>query len=407
MNASLSWKRGFWSLMATQFQNAFSDNALKNLVILLVLSRPMSQEQRDTCVMLAGALFALPFILLSMLGGWLADRFPKNQVIRVIKAAEIFIMLFAAAALFLENLSMELFAIFLMGSHSALFGPSKYGSLPELLPIEKLSWGNGILELLTFLGIILGTLTGGLFAGWFKETPAASGLLLSMIAVGGWFTSQRIPALPPANPVCAVRINPLTDLWSQLKSIRKDTDLWRATLGNTGFFFIAALVQMNLVLFAHDTLKLDETGNASLNAALAIGIGVGSVIAGYASRGRIEYKLLPCGALLMFLSTLPMGYASIRTTPFACALIALGLGAGLFIVPITAVLQSRPDRGNKGAVQGAASVLSFVGILAATGVQRVLRFQFEAGQIFWVCGSVALFVGAYVTYSRRHELFAD
>ena len=406
MNTLLGWKRGFWSLMATQFQNAFSDNALKNLVILLVLSKPMSQEQRDTSVMLAGALFALPFILLSMLGGWLADRFPKNQVIRFIKAAEIFIMLFAAAALFLGNLPMELFAIFMMGSHSALFGPSKYGSLPELLPFEKLSWGNGILELLTFLGIILGTLAGGLFAGWFKETPAVSGLLLSMLALGGWFTSQRIPALPQANPGCPVRINPLTDLWSQLKSMRRDRDLWRANLGNTGFFFIAALVQMNLVLFAHDTLKLNETGNASLNAALAVGIGVGSVIAGYASRGRIEYRLLPCGALLMFLSTLPMGYSLIQTTPFACALIALGLGAGLFIVPITAVLQSRPAPENKGAVQGAASVLSFLGILAATGVQRLLRFQLDSGQIFWVCGSVALVVGGYVTYSRRHELFA-
>jgi acyl-[acyl-carrier-protein]-phospholipid O-acyltransferase/long-chain-fatty-acid--[acyl-carrier-protein] ligase len=392
--------------MATQFQNAFSDNALKNLVILMVLSKSMSQEQRDTCVALAGALFALPFIALSMLGGWLADRFPKNQVMRRIKAAEIFIMLFAAAALFVGNLPMELFAVFLMGSHSALFGPSKYGSLPELLPLEKLSWGNGILELLTFLGIISGTLAGGLLAGWFKQTPVLSGLLLSMLAFGGWFMSQRIPPLPTANPSCPFRINPLTDLWRQLKSMKKDRDLWRANLGNAGFFFIAALVQMNLVLFAHDNLHLDETGNASLNAALAIGIGVGSVIAGYASRGRIEYRLLPCGALLMFLSTLPMGLQSIQTMAFACALVALGLGAGLFIVPITAVLQSRPAAENKGAVQGAASVLSFLAILAATGVQRLLRFQFEAGEIFWICGSVAILVGGYVTYSRRQELFA-
>ena len=277
--------------MATQFQNAFSDNALKNLVILLVLSKPLSQEQRDTSVMLAGALFALPFILFSMLGGWLADRFSKNRVISFIKAAEIFIMLFAAGALFLGNLPLELFAIFLMGSHSALFGPSKYGSLPELLPFERLSWGNGILELLTFLGIISGTLAGGLFAGWFKGAPAVSGLLLAMLALGGWFTSQRIPTLPRANPGCPVRINPLTDLWTQLKSMRQDRDLWRANLGNSGFFFIAALVQMNLVLFAHDTLKLNETGNASLNAALAIGIGLGSVVE-VAKTKRIMRELL-------------------------------------------------------------------------------------------------------------------
>jgi acyl-[acyl-carrier-protein]-phospholipid O-acyltransferase/long-chain-fatty-acid--[acyl-carrier-protein] ligase len=204
-----------------------------------------------------------------------------------------------------------------------------------------------------------------------------------------------------------MRINPVLELWRQLKLMRRDRDLWRANFGNTGFFFIAALVQMNLVLFAHDVLKLSEARNASLNAALAIGIGVGSVIAGYASRGRIEYRLLPCGAVVMFLSTLPMGSLSIQVIPFACALVCLGLGAGLFIVPITAVLQSRPAPEHKGAVQGAASVLSFVGILAATGMQRLLRLKLSAGEIFWVCGAVALGVGAYVTYSRRREFFTE
>jgi len=406
-NTTAQWSGGFWSLMCTQFQNAFSDNALKNLVILLVLSKPMSQEQRDTCVTLAGGLFALPFILLSIFGGWLADRFPKNRVITNIKAAEVFIMLFAAYALFLGNLPMELLSILLMGCHSALFGPSKYGSLPELLPFEKLSWGNGILELLTFLGIISGTLFGGLFAGWFKETPGVSGLLLALLALAGWLMSRGIPLLPAANPECPMRINPVLELWHQLKLMRRDRDLWRANFGNTGFFFIAALVQMNLVLFAHDVLKLDEARNASLNAALAIGIGLGSVIAGYASRGRIEYRLLPCGAAVMFLSTVPMGFSSIQTIPFACALVCLGLGAGLFIVPITAVLQSRPAPEHKGAVQGAASVMSFLGILAATGMQRFLRFSLSAGEIFWVCGAVTLCVGAYVAYSRRRDFFLE
>ncbi|RFC45791.1 MAG: acyl-[acyl-carrier-protein]-phospholipid O-acyltransferase / LCFA-[acyl-carrier-protein] ligase [Verrucomicrobia bacterium] len=392
--------------MATQFQNAFSDNALKNLIILLVLARPMSQAERDTSVMLAGALFALPFILFSMFGGWLADRFSKQQVMERVKTAEIGIMFFAALAFLLHSLPLQLLAILCMGTHSALFGPSKYGILPEVLPFEKLSWGNGVLELLTFLGIILGTLAGGLFASWFKETPAVSGLVLAAIAIGGWMLSRSIPKVPPANPQCSFRVNPITDLWRQLMRMRGDRDLWRANLGNTGFFFIAALVQMNLVLFAHDVLKLSETGNASLNAALAIGIGVGSVLAGYASRGKIEYRLVPAGALVMFLSTIPMGLAAITTPAFSTALVALGLGAGLFIVPITAVLQSRPAPENKGAVQGAASVLSFVGILASTGVQRLLRLVLSSGEIFWVCGAVALLVGTYVAYSRRAEFTA-
>jgi predicted MFS family arabinose efflux permease len=131
------------------------------------------------------------------------------------------------------------------------------------------------------------------------------------------------------------------------------------------------------------------------------------IIAGHASRVRIEYRLLPCGALVMFLSTLPMWSSSIQVIPFACALVCLGLGAGLFIVPITAVLQSRPAPEHKSAVQGAASVLSFVGILAATGMQRLLRLKLSAGETFWVCGAAAMGVGAFVTYSRRREFFTE
>lgn len=401
------WQRGFWSLMATQFQNAFSDNALKNLVILLVLARPMSEAERASHVALAGALFAAPFILFSMLGGWLADRFSKQSVMASVKLTEIGIMLFAALALGMHNLPLELSAIFLMGCHSAIFGPSKYGILPEILPSDKLSWGNGILELLTFLGIILGTVTGGYFAASFKLQPSIAGFILAGIALAGWICSRQIPVVPSANPTCPMRINPVTDLWRQMLRMRLDRDLWRANWGNTGFFFIAALVQMNLVIYAQDILHLSETENGLLNAALAIGIGVGSVIAGYASRGRIEYRLIPVGALVMAVSTIPMGSVGISLVNFCLALIALGLGGGLFIVPIAAVLQHRPSADSKGAVQGAASVLSFLGILGASGAQMVLSngFHVGAGRVFWFCGLAACVTGAYVAYSRRTEFF--
>ncbi len=116
--------------MATQFQTAFSDNALKNLVIMLVMARGLTEPERNAYVALAGALFAAPFILFSMLGGWLADRFSKQRVMSAVKAAEAGIMLFAALALALRNLPLELTAVFLMGCHSAIFGPSKYVILP-------------------------------------------------------------------------------------------------------------------------------------------------------------------------------------------------------------------------------------------------------------------------------------
>ncbi len=403
------WQRGFWSLMATQFQNAFSDNALKNLVIMLVMARGLTEPERNAYVALAGALFAAPFILFSMLGGWLADRFSKQRVMSAVKAAEVGIMLFAALALALRNLPLELTAIFLMGCHSAIFGPSKYGILPEVLPHDRLSWGNGILELLTFLGIIFGTVAGAFFAESLAGVPGVAGLTLTAIAVGGWWCSRQVPPVPAAAPERPLPLNPVAELWKQLKVMKQDRDLWRANWGNVGFFFVAALVQMNLLLHAKDVLKLAETKTGLLSAALALGIGIGSVVAGFASRGRIEYRLVPLGSLGLALSTVPMGIAGLGVAGFAVSLAFLGFSAGFFIVPIAAVLQHRPSAETKGAVQGAANLLSFVGILAASGVQWVAtdRFHLSTGQVFWFCGAAALTTGAYAAISRGRFIEAE
>jgi acyl-[acyl-carrier-protein]-phospholipid O-acyltransferase/long-chain-fatty-acid--[acyl-carrier-protein] ligase len=403
------WRRGFWCLMATQFQNAFSDNALKNLVILLVMARGLSEPERDTYVALAAALFAAPFILFSMLGGWLADRFSKQRVMSAVKLAEVAIMLFAAFALSLRSLPLELTAVFLMGCHSALFGPSKYGILPEVLPHDRLSWGNGILELLTFLGIIFGTVVGAFFAESLAGTPGLAGVILAVLAVGGWLCSRQVLPVPAAAPDRPLPLNPVAELWKQLKVMRADRDLWRANWGNVGFFFVAAMVQMNLLLHAKDVLKLGETRSGLLSAALALGIGFGSVAAGFASRGRIEYRLVPIGAVGLALSTIPMGVAGVGVAGFTAALVGLGFAAGFFIVPIAAVLQHRPSPENKGAVQGAANLLSFVGILGASGVQWLATRQLHltTGQVFWLCGACALLTGAYAAISRGRFIRAE
>src|SRR5262249_48380918 len=133
--------KGFWSLIVTQFEGAFNDNALKTLVTFFGLNLALSEEMHNSLVPLTAALFSLPFILFSMWGGFLADRFSKRSVTVSVKVLEIGIMTFATIGLWLKNLPMGLAAIFLMGVHSAIFGPSKYGLLPELLPEKKLSWG--------------------------------------------------------------------------------------------------------------------------------------------------------------------------------------------------------------------------------------------------------------------------
>src|ERR1019366_10674217 len=144
------WRLGFWSLIATQFQSAFNDNALKFLVIYLIVERNFPEVIRDRFILLVGALFALPFIFFSLAGGYLADRFSKRSGTIGTKCFEIAVMTFALAALGIGNLPMEAGAVFLIRTQGALFGPSKYGLLPELLTQKELSWGNGVIELGTF-----------------------------------------------------------------------------------------------------------------------------------------------------------------------------------------------------------------------------------------------------------------
>ncbi|MEI6654187.1 MAG: MFS transporter [Verrucomicrobiota bacterium] len=400
---SPAWPRGFWNLMFTQFQGAFSDNALRWLVIFPVLaSVSLSDAAKDGFASHASLLFAVPFLLFSTVGGWMADRFSKRSVMIGVKLGEIAIMLFATLALARESQQLQLAAICLMGIHSTFFAPAKYGVMPEVLPTAKLSAGNGILELLTFIGIILGTFAGGWLAETLAHREAWSGVILAGLATVGFIISFGIFKVPAADPLKKINANIAGELWSNLRVMQADRDLWRANWGNTAFFFVATLVQINLALYAQKVFHLKPTEQAWLQAALSLGIGAGSMLAGRLSRGRIEYGLIAPGAALMAMAGLWLGWPGLAKPEFTAALALLGIGGGLFIVPVVSVLQHRPSPQTKGAVQGAASWLSWVGIAAAAMTQTALsgRAHLSYGQIFWVCGAVAVLAGVFVTWSR-------
>jgi len=407
-----SWPRGFWNLMFTQFQGAFSDNALRWLVIFPVLaSVTLSEADKEDFVGHSSLLFAVPFLLFSTIGGWLADRYSKRSVMIGAKVAEVGIMLFATLALKLDIQSLLLTAICLMGAQSTLFAPAKYGVMPEILPTSKLSSGNGILELLTFLAIILGTYAGGWLAETFQGSGLWSGLMLTLLSGVGVITSLGIAKVPAADPGKKFNPNIIGEIWNNMRVMKADRDLWRANWGNTAFFFIATLVQLNLALFAQKVFHLKPTEQASLQAALSLGIGVGSMLAGRLSRGRIEYGLIPFGAGMMALAGFGLGWDGIGKPAFACALGLLGLGSGFFIVPVVSVLQHRPSPQTKGAVQGAVSWLSWVGIAFAAITQGVLAtgLHLSYSQIFWFCGVMSAVAGLYVARTRPHavpEMFA-
>ncbi len=388
--------RGFWSLIATQFQGAFSDNVLKNLVVFMMLGAGLTLAEKHRIGELVSALFSLPFILFSMAGGFLADRYSKRTIMIGVKVFEIFVMLIALAGLILQQLPLLLACVFLMGTHSAFFGPSKYSSLPELLPEKKLSWGNGVLELGTFMAIILGTVTAALLAENFRGSHGWSGAILVALAVIGLVTSFGVTRIPAANPAKKFKVNFFTDFVASLKIARGDRSLTLAIVGNTYFSFLGALILLNLFFYGSDVLGVSETKIGMLNVALAIGIGVGSMAAGYLSGGKIEYGLVPLGAVGMAVACSLLVSSSVLLPGAMVLLASLGFFGGFFIVPVSALLQHRPDKARKGELLAAANLLSFVGVFVASGMHYILtefahltpRGIFFVGGMFTIAGAI-------------------
>ncbi|MGA9145288.1 MAG: MFS transporter, partial [Candidatus Acidiferrales bacterium] len=370
-----NWQRGFWALIVTQFQNAFNDNAIKFLVIYIIVAMNFPQQQRDFLVLIVGALFALPFIFFSMTGGYLADRYSKRSVVIGTKLMEIGVMGVTIAGLGMRSLPIECAAVFLISTQSALFGPSKYGLLPELLPEKRLSWGNGILELGTFLGSITAVMASGFLAERYRARPEVSGVILLGCTLLGLATSFGISRVPPADPAKLYRWNPLGDLFSNLRTIRTDRILTWAVLGNTYLWFLAALLQFTIVIYGHDVLHVDEAHISLLQAAVGIGIGLGSFAAGYLSGGKIEYGLIPIGAIGMTVFGALLYSPGHTLDSAAWHLGLLGFFGGFFAVPLNALIQHRPRREEKGGVIAAANLLSFVGVFLAAGAY----FLFSSG----------------------------
>lgn len=390
---------GFWSLFITQFQGAFSDNILKNLVVFMIIGLGVSMGEKHRIGELVGALFSVPFILFSMAGGFLADRFSKRTVVTSIKVFEIGVMATALYGFYVNSLPILLSCVFLMGTHSAFFGPSKYGILPELLTPAKLSWGNGVLEFGTFTAIILGTVAAGYMSVQFKGQQAWSGAILLALAGLGLFFSLGVSKVPPAAPAKKFRFNFVSDIITILKKHKRDRPLTLAIAGNAFFNFIGALVLLNLFFYGATVLKVNEIQTSQMCAALALGIGIGSILAGYLSGKKIEYGLIPFGALGLGIAAIGLALPGATLHSAFIYLACLGLAGGFYIVPIAALLQHRPAADSKGEVQAVANLLSFVGVFLASGAHYLCTlFQLSPRDIFLAAGVLTLVGAIYAVW---------
>jgi len=384
--------RGFWALIATQFQGAFSDNAYKFIVTYTAFKLAASEAEGNQNVSIVTALFTIPFLLFSMSGGFLADRYSKRSVTLGTKLAEIAIMLAATMALWFHNIPAAMALVFFTGAQAAFFGPSKYGLLPELLDESNLSWGNGILEMTTFVSIILGDVVGSFLWEGFHDNLYIAGGILVGLAIAGTAISFRITPVPPANAEARHRINFLGEVFHYLAIAKKDRILWLAVLGSTYFWFLGILLLTNVLIYGSQTLHLHATPIAILKAALCLGIGLGSFMAGHLSGHKIEYGLIPLGGVGVTVFLLALALPGWSFAQSLLLLVLLGFFSGFFIVPINALLQQRPDPKIKGSFLAMANLMTFVGMLIATGFFWLLtvKFHFSPLQIF-LAGAILTF----------------
>jgi acyl-[acyl-carrier-protein]-phospholipid O-acyltransferase / long-chain-fatty-acid--[acyl-carrier-protein] ligase len=387
---------GFWSLIAVQFQGAFSDNALKWLVSFLVMDAAISEERRDFLfILVVPLLFAVPFLLFSIPGGYFADRYSKRSVTLWTKVFELGVMGLATFALARDRLDLAGIGLFLACTQGAVFGPTKYGLLPELLPESRLSWGNGIIELGTLLAAISAALAGGYLAQTFRGHQGRSGLVFLVLTLIGLVTSLGISKVPAADPTRRFDWNVAREFFREAGHIYRDPFLRVSVVANTFFWFLGSLFLLNIVLYASDIFHADDRHSSYLLAALTLGIGIGSFLAGYASGRKIEHGMVLPGLAGITLMAALLSIPGLTYDAVLVQLALLGVAGGFFVVPVNALIQRRPKPEEKGRAIAVANLLSFVGVaLQPLAQYAMLRLGHpDPSRVFLIAAAISLVMG--------------
>ncbi|POR10443.1 MFS transporter [Diaphorobacter sp. LR2014-1] len=408
-------QRRFAPFFWTQFAGAANDNLFKfAFTVMVTYQLSVSWMPPALAGLVIGALFILPFLLFSATAGQLTDKYEKTRIIRFVKNLEIAIMLVAGGGFVAGSAAILLGCVFLMGLHSTLFGPVKFAYLPQALNERELTGGNGMVEMGTFVAILLGNVAGGLLValpGIGHTTVAVACLALALL---GRLVAQFIPPAPATDPGLTVNWNPVSETWRNLKLAHGNTVVFRSLLGISWMWFFGAVFLSQFPSFAKDVLHGNEQVASLLLVVFSVGIGIGSLLCEVLSRRHVEIGLVPLGAIGMSVFAIDLYFASRALPPsevltlaaFAAQpahwrvmadLLLLSLFAGLYSVPMYALIQMRSQPTHRARIIAANNILNALFMIASAVLAgALLSAGFTVPQIFLFTGIANAVVAFYI-----------
>jgi len=407
---SLLGQRRFAPFFATQFLGALNDNIFRQGLIILVtfqgvLVAGMNHSQLAN---VAGALFILPFFLLSATAGQLADKYEKSMLMRRIKLLEIGLMLIAAYAFLTQLYPLLLFVLFLMGCQSTLFGPVKYAYLPQQLVPEELIGGNALVEAGTFVAIIAGLIIGGV------TMQTLLGVCLISVAIAGYLASRQIPTTRAVDPELRISLNAWKVTWRIVGFAREDRTVFLSILGISWFWFFGSAITLQIPAYTMDTLNASATVTTSLLIAFAVGVGIGSLLCERMSGHRIELGLVPFGSIGLSIFAVDLYFAQSTAHTLAVSSIGeflarpgswrvlidlslLGAFGGFYSVPLYALIQKRSERKHLSRIIAANNIINSIFMVAASIMAiALLRLGLSIPELFLVLAALNIAVAVYI-----------
>ena len=407
----------FWTL----FSGAANDNLFKfAFTVMLTYQLSVSWLPPSMAGLVIGALFILPFVLFSATSGQLSDKYDKARMMRRVKSLEVLIMLLATAGLLAKGpwldwqVPLLLVCTFLMGLHSTLFGPVKFAYLPQTLRESELMGGNGMVEMGTFVAILLGNVAGGLLVAWPGDGPAYVAAACLALALAGRLAAQFIPEAPANDPALTINWNPLSETWRNLRHAKADPKVFLALIGISWMWFFGAVFLSQFPSFAKEILHGNAQVASLLLVVFSVGIAIGSLLCEVLGRRQVELGLVPLGAIGMSLFTVDLYFASRALPPSALMDAAaflqqaahwrvmadlglLSLSAGLYSVPLYALIQWRTAPSHRARIIAANNILNALFMIASALLAgALLTAGLDMAQVFLCVGLANALVTLYV-----------